>query len=138
MPSCSDSGGNHLNYVSGTGITCGTSDAHVGTVTSVTFTGDGTVLSSTPSSAVTTSGTVTASLATQTANTVLGALTATTPSDLAVPSCNAAGSALKWTSGTGFGCNSSITASTNANLTGPITSVGNATAIASGNTYTTP
>lgn len=25
MPSCSDSGGNHLNYVSGTGITCGTS-----------------------------------------------------------------------------------------------------------------
>jgi hypothetical protein len=34
-----------------------------GTVTSVTFTGDGTVLSSTPSSAVTTSGTVTATLA---------------------------------------------------------------------------
>lgn len=33
-----------------------------GTVTSVTFTGDGTVLSSTPSSAVTTTGTVTASL----------------------------------------------------------------------------
>lgn len=24
MPSCADSGGNHLNYVSGTGITCGT------------------------------------------------------------------------------------------------------------------
>ena len=42
-----------------------------GTVTSVTFTGDGTVLSSTPSSAVTTSGTVTAALATQTANEVL-------------------------------------------------------------------
>ncbi len=42
-----------------------------GTVTSVTFTGDGTVLSSTPSSAVTTSGTLTASLATQTANTIL-------------------------------------------------------------------
>lgn len=42
-----------------------------GTVTSVTFTGDGTVLSSTPSSAVTTSGTVAASLKTQTANTVL-------------------------------------------------------------------
>jgi hypothetical protein len=39
-----------------------------GTVTSVTFTGDGTVLSSTPSSAVTTSGTVTAALATQTKN----------------------------------------------------------------------
>lgn len=25
MPSCADTGGNHLNYVSGTGITCGTS-----------------------------------------------------------------------------------------------------------------
>lgn len=75
-----------------------------GTVTSVTFTGDGTVLSSTPSSAVTTSGTLTAALATQTANTVLGALTATTPSDLAVPSCSATTSALTWTSGTGFGC----------------------------------
>lgn len=42
-----------------------------GTVTSVTFTGDGTVLSSTPSSAVTTTGTVTASLNTQTARTFL-------------------------------------------------------------------
>ena len=42
-----------------------------GTVTSVTFTGDGTVLSSTPSTAVTVSGTVTASIKTQTANTVL-------------------------------------------------------------------
>ena len=43
-----------------------------GTVTSVTFTGDGTVLSSTPSSAVTTSGTVTATLNTAAANTILG------------------------------------------------------------------
>lgn len=42
-----------------------------GTVTSVTFTGDGTVLSSTPSSAVTTSGTLTAALKTQTARTFL-------------------------------------------------------------------
>lgn len=42
-----------------------------GTVTSVTFTGDGTVLSSTPSSAVTTTGTLTAALKTQTANQVL-------------------------------------------------------------------
>lgn len=42
-----------------------------GSVTSVTFTGDGTVLSSTPSSAVTTTGTLTAALKTQTANTVL-------------------------------------------------------------------
>ena len=43
-----------------------------GTVTSVTFTGDGTVLSSTPSSAVTTSGTLTGALANAGANTVLG------------------------------------------------------------------
>src|ERR1019366_3038151 len=46
-----------------------------------------------------------AGLATQTANTVLGALTATTPSDLALPSCSAASSALTWTTSTGFGCN---------------------------------
>lgn len=43
-----------------------------GTVTSVTFTGDGTVLSATPSSAVTTTGTVTAALANAGAGTVLG------------------------------------------------------------------
>lgn len=46
-----------------------------------------------------------ANLASQTANTVLGALTATTPSGLAVPSCAGASNALTWTSGTGFGCN---------------------------------
>ena len=44
-------------------------------------------------------------VASQAANTVLGALTATTPSALAVPSCSGASSALTWTSGTGFGCN---------------------------------
>jgi len=42
-----------------------------GTVTSVTFTGDGTVLSSTPSAAVTSNGTLTAALKTQTKNTAL-------------------------------------------------------------------
>lgn len=42
-----------------------------GTVTSVTFTGDGVVDSSTPSSAVTTSGTVTATIKTQSATTAL-------------------------------------------------------------------
>jgi hypothetical protein len=46
-----------------------------------------------------------ANLATQTANTLLGALTATTPSGMAVPSCSGASNALTWTSGTGFGCN---------------------------------
>lgn len=42
-----------------------------GGVTSVTFTGDGTVLSSTPSSAVTTTGTLTAAIKNQNANLVL-------------------------------------------------------------------
>lgn len=45
------------------------------------------------------------SLATQTANTLLGALSATTPSGIAVPSCSGATNALTWTTGTGFGCN---------------------------------
>lgn len=53
------------------GTTASWSAAGAGTVTSVTFTGDGTVLSSTPSAAVTTSGTVTGALNTQAANTVL-------------------------------------------------------------------
>ena len=44
------------------------------------------------------------SLSAQAANTVVGALTATTPSALAVPSCSGSTSALIWTSGTGFGC----------------------------------
>lgn len=39
MPSCADSGGSHLNYVSGTGITCGTSTgaAAAGTLTGTTL-----------------------------------------------------------------------------------------------------
>jgi hypothetical protein len=52
-----------------TGCTAATGGG--GTVTSVTFTGDGTLLSATPSTAVTSSGTVAASLKTQTKNTVL-------------------------------------------------------------------
>lgn len=39
------------------------------------------------------------------ANQVLGALTATTPSGLTMPSCSAGSSALTWASGSGFGCN---------------------------------
>lgn len=46
--------------------------AGTGTMTSLTFTGDGTVLSSTPSAAVTTSGTVAATLANAAATTYLG------------------------------------------------------------------
>jgi hypothetical protein len=55
-------------------------------------------------------GSVTLTQANHTANSVVGTLTATVDSDLSVPSCSAAGDALKWTSATGFGCNTSITA----------------------------
>jgi hypothetical protein len=77
-----------------------------------------------------------AKLATQATNTVLGNATSGTavPTALSMTSCSAAGSAVNWTTNTGFGCNTSITANTvttNANLTGPITSSGNATNIAS-------
>lgn len=60
-----DSNGNIVD----TGSPCGGGGGS-GTVTSVTFTGDGTVLSSTPSSAVTTTGTLTAALNTQNKNKV--------------------------------------------------------------------
>lgn len=50
-------------------------------------------------------GAVTLTQKNHTANTVTGSLTATVNSDLAVPSCSSASSALTWTSGTGFGCN---------------------------------
>lgn len=46
-----------------------------------------------------------ANLAALSANQVLGALTATTPGGLTMPSCSTGSSALTWTSGTGFGCN---------------------------------
>lgn len=64
-----------------------------GTVTSVTFTGDGTVLSSTPSSAVTSSGTVTGTLLAQSANTVFGNFTggSATPTFSASPVFSGAG-----------------------------------------------
>ena len=39
------------------------------------------------------------------ANQILGALTATTPSGLSVPSCSGSTNALTWASGVGFGCN---------------------------------
>lgn len=49
-----------------------------------------------------------ANLATMATNTVKGNATASTatPTDLAVPSCSAATSALTWTTSSGFGCNS--------------------------------
>ena len=63
-------------------------------------------------------------LTSQSANTLVGALTATTPSALSVPSCSTSASALLWTSGTGFSCNTSISAS----------SASTATSIAGGTT----
>lgn len=64
-----------------------------GTLTSVTLTGDGTVLSSTPSSPVTGSGTLTAALAQAAAGTILNNATASAavPTYTATPSLGAAG-----------------------------------------------
>jgi hypothetical protein len=64
--------GNYARGVGANGNATGCTPAPTGTVTSVTFTGDGTVLSATPSAADTTSGTLTATLNTQTKNTFLG------------------------------------------------------------------
>lgn len=64
-----------------------------------------------------------ANLAIQTANTVLGALTATTPSGLALPSCvDSGGNHLNYTSGTGFSCG------TTASVGGTVTTVSVASA----------
>lgn len=63
-----------------------------------------------------------ARLATMATNTVKGNATSGTasPTDLAVSSCSSAASALIWTTNTGFGCNTAITANAvpAANLTG--------------------
>lgn len=55
MPSCNDSGGNHLNYVSGTGITCGTGLGNsISALTGdVTATGPGSATATIASNAVT-------------------------------------------------------------------------------------
>ena len=54
MPSCADSTGNHLNYVSGTGITCGTSTSGITAGTGdVTFSGTGSVATTIAANAVT-------------------------------------------------------------------------------------
>lgn len=62
------SGGLYLHY---NGSTVGPLTSNTGTVSSVTFTGDGVVDSATPSTAVTSTGTVLATVKTQSANTVL-------------------------------------------------------------------
>lgn len=71
-----------------------------------------------------------AKLATQTTNTVLGNATSgsAVPIALAVASCSTASSTLNWTTNTGFGCNTSITA--NAVAVGGITGLGTGVATA--------
>lgn len=91
--------------------TSGTLSTTTGTVTSVTFTGDGTVLSSTPSSAVTTTGTLTAALATAAAQTVLGNATGSsaTPTYTTAPVVSGASTAASFnatTVSTGYLLNS--------------------------------
>lgn len=79
--------------------------------TSVTFPTSGTLLTTTGNGSGLT-GLVYTQLPSLSANQVLGALTATTPSGLSVPSCSASNDALSWTSGTGFGCNTISTSGT--------------------------
>lgn len=103
-----------------------------GVLSSTSFTGAGTGLTGTASSLTaglvtngiytTDTGTVTntmlagsvalTKLATQATNTVVGNATSgsAAPTALAVGTCSTAGSALNWTTNTGFGCNTSITA----------------------------
>lgn len=71
-----------------------------------------------------------AKLATQGANTVLGNATAgsAVPTALSMTSCSTASSAVIWTTNTGFGCNTSITA--NAIAVGAITGLGTGVATA--------
>jgi len=129
----SDNGsGGCTSNVTGTGVLTALGVAVGSAGAPVLFNGAG----GTPSSLVLTNATglPNSGLVAQTANTVLGALTTTSPSGLAVPSCSTAASALQWTSGTGFGCNSAITASAVplSGITGLGTGVGTALGIAVG------
>jgi len=76
------------------------------------------------------------SLASESANTVVGALTATTPSALAMPSCSGASSALIWTSGTGFGCNTISVGSTSLDQITGAAAQATGTETAAGHNYT--
>jgi hypothetical protein len=66
------------------------------------------------------------------ANQVLGAVTATTPSGLTLPSCAAAADAINYTLGTGFGCNTSITAAAVSGTVGIANGGTNATSAVAG------
>lgn len=102
----------------------------------VTLTGSQTLTNKSIDASQITGNLSNANLAIQTANTILGALTATTPSGLAVPSCSGATNALTWTTGTGFGCNTISAGS------GTVTNVGGSTSggfvVSIANPTTTP
>ena len=111
--------GVNSNITSLTGLTTplspaqGGSGVNNGTATetragNVTFVGAYPVsLTSSASTSVTlpTSGTLLNNISTAN-NTVVGSTSSTTLSDLAVPGCTGSGSALQWTTGTGFSCGS--------------------------------
>jgi hypothetical protein len=68
VPGCTDTGGNHLNYTQSTNtFSCGTTDAHVGTVTSVDMTVPAEL--SVSGNPITTSGTLAVTKANESANT---------------------------------------------------------------------
>lgn len=92
-------------------VNCATGSTGTGSVVLAT---SPTISGLTVTSSLTATGLVTlGDLATQAANTVLVNATSGTASPTAqsVSSCSAAGDALIWTTNTGFGCNTSITAS---------------------------
>ena len=162
MPSCADTGGNHLNYVAGTGITCGTGIGNGITALTgdVTATGPGSVAATlaTVNANVGTFGSATQSVqftvngkglitaaANVTVTPAVGSITGlgtgvATALGVNVGSAGAVvvnGGALG-TPSSGVATNLTGTASgltagtvtTNANMTGDVTSVGNATTIA--------
>jgi hypothetical protein len=102
--------------------------------TSVTFPTSGTLLTTTGNGSGLT-GLTYSQFPAIGANTVLGALTSTTPSALSVPSCSAANNALIFTSGVGFGCSSIANPALWANVVSfgadPTGSASSSTAIAS-------
>lgn len=121
-----------LTIINGKTITINNTLAFTGTDSStVAFGAGGTVLYSggalgTPSSGTATNltGLPLAGLVAQATNTIVGNATngSAVPTALAIGSCSTAGSALKWTTDSGFGCNTSITA--NAVAVGGITGLG--------------
>jgi hypothetical protein len=127
---CAGSGGGAMARRENGAWNCGGS-AVVGTVTSV---GNGTIgpLFAASWATATTTPALSFDFAALATNTVVGNATAgaAVPTALAVGSCSTASSALIWTTNTGFGCNTSITAASANALAAQATNtvVGNATA----------